>query len=232
MKRKNALLLLAIIICLIACVFVLVIKTFEINVFKIHEYQLSEFSVKYYGGFDGIRVIKIYDNAIRRGTFEVTVKDEFIDKTNEYPPYLEDLNKDGHDDILIPHSKDSNLAVRYSAFLWNNESKMFEESEKLSDIANISYEGDSLYSNMTIKKVLYPEDKNVPEVYETYRINTEYTVYENDIRCLREYTLIYYSETDIYCYVKNDYNVETGELISSIDDWLNPKQAAEIKFYK
>ena len=232
MKKKNTLLLATVIICIIACLFALLVKAFDLNIFKLYEIQLGDIYIKYYGGFDGIQIVKIYNGAIRRGTFELNVSEEIIETANENTAYLEDLNKDGHDDVLIPHSMDSSLAIRYSAFLWDNETKMFEKYEALSDIANISYEGDSLYSNMSIKKVLYPEDKNVPEVYETYSINAEYIIYENAIRCLREYTLIYYSETDAYCYTKNDYDIKTGEIISSIDNWLTSEEVSNVTFYK
>ena len=73
---------------------------------------------------------------------------------------------------------------------------------------------------------------NVPEVYESHKINTEYKIIDEKISLVRNYTLIYYSDTDAYCFVKTDYDIKSGEIISSVEDWMSEKEASQIKFYK
>ena len=226
MKRKNIVLFIAIAICLVLCLFVFLVKVAEVNIIKHDDINLGELSVEYYGGFDVVRVVKIYDGSIRKGTFELLVDKDLLAKSNEYPPYLDDLNGDGHEDILIPHSTDSKLNVRYAAFIWNNDKKMFEECELLGDIANISInESDVISSNMELHIVITPEQKNTPEEYEKHYISAEYKIEDGKITPIREYTLIYYSENDIYCHVMKDYNPENGELISTVEDWMTPEEA-------
>ena len=233
MKRKNIVLFIAIALCLVLCLFVFLIKVVEVNIIKHDEITLGELSVEYYGGFDIVRIVKVYDGAIRRGTFELSVDKELLDRSNECPPYLDDLNGDGHEDILIPHSTDSNLDVRYAAFIWNNETKMFEECELLADIANISInDSDVLSSNMELRIVTIPEQKNIPEEYEKYYISAEYKRADGKITPIRQYTLIYYSENDIYCHVMEDYNPENGELISTVEDWMTPEEAEKLQSKK
>ena len=230
MKKKNIILCIAIAICLIACIFVLLVKVFEINLIKHDSIQTGGFNVKYYGTFDGVKLVKIYDGVIRRGTFELTVDKELTDKSNENPPYLKDINLDGHEDFLIPHSKDKNGDLRYAAFIWNNEIKMFEASELLGDIANMSMdEVDVLHSSMTIYNVVFPGGHNVPEEYEEHHITAQYKLVNGKFQPLREYDLIYYSESDIYCYSKKDYNPENGELVEFEEDWMTPEEAEELK---
>ncbi len=233
MKRKNIVLYIAIALCLIACLLVFIVKKFELNIIKYDSIQVGELSVKYYGDFDGVGKVKIYNGSIRRGTFELRVDKDILDNLNETSPYLDDINGDGHEDILIPHSKDSNLDVRYAAFLWNNDIEMFEASEALKDIANISIDDEGvLSSDMTLHHVTFPAEKNIPEEYEKHYVSAEYKLIEGNFKPLREYTLIYYSENDIYCYVKKDYNTESGELISFEEDWMSSKEAEQIKIYK
>ena len=54
---------------------------------KYDEIQVNNLFVKYYGDFDGVNIVKIYDGAIRRGTFELQVDKNILDKSNENPPY-------------------------------------------------------------------------------------------------------------------------------------------------
>ncbi len=232
MKNKNSFLIVAIAIALIACVMLLLVNVFELNLIKHHDIQLGELSVKYYGDFNKVKIIKIYDGSIRKGTFDLSVDKNILLNSNEYSPYFDDINEDGHEDILIPHSKDAADTPRYAVYLWNNQIKMFENVPFMVDIANLSKGDESNYfSLVSLHKTIFEEQKNIPEVYEYHKINTEYQIVNEKICLVKNYTLIYYSETDAYCYVKTDYDPENGEIISCIEDWIDEKEASEIKFY-
>lgn len=228
MKRKNIVLYIAIAICVLACIFVLLVKVFNLNLIRHNTVQVGEFSVKYYGDFDSVHKVKIYDGLVRRGTFELIADKETVVKSNENAPYLKDINADGHEDMIIPHSKDVNLDVRYAAFLWNNDTQMFEACDILSDIANISVDDGIISSSMTLYKVVWAGGANLPEEYEKSYVSANYKIVDGKVMPLREYTLIYYSENDIYCHVKKDYNPENGEMIEFEEDWMTPKQAEKI----
>ena len=107
MKKKNLILIVAIAVCFIACLLLLLVNVFDLNIIKHHDIQIGDLNVKYYGNFKTVKTVKIYDGSIRRGTFELSVDNEIIENSNEYPPYLEDINMDGHEDVMIPHSKDA-----------------------------------------------------------------------------------------------------------------------------
>ena len=229
MKRKNTILTIAILICVLACLFVFCVRAFNLNIIKHHEVQIGDFTINYWGDFKNVRSISIYENGVRRGSFDISIDKNVIEAANEVPPYLDDLNGDGHDDILIPHSIGENFTFRYAAFIWNNDIKMFEASVLLRDAMDIKHtDNETLTTYLKLHKAIYPEQLNIPEVYEEYRIFTEYKIYQGDLCISHEYTLIYYSETDAYCYVKTDYDVTTGEIISNIEDWLSPREASEI----
>ncbi len=233
MKKKNVILIAAIIICLAICILLLLVNVLGLNIIKHEDIQLPLVSVKYYGNFNSAKIVKIYDGAIRRGTFELEVDKNVLDNYNENLPYLDDLNNDGHDDILIPHSFDAQTSIRYAVYIWNNEIKMFEESKALSDVANIEFDdNDVLTSFLSLHNVIYEAQSNVPEVYENHRICKEYKLLDGTFRLIRENNLIYYSETDAYCYVTTNFDAENGEIISSVEDWLNEEEASQIKFYK
>ena len=228
MKRKNIILCIAIAVCLSACIFVFLVKVAGVNMIKYEELQLNNLFIKYYGDFDGANTVKVYEGSIRRGTFELNVDKNILDKSNENPPYFHDLNGDGHDDILIPHSTDVNLAVRYAAFIWNNDTKMFEACKPLSDIANFSIDdSDILSSNMELKVTISPEEINVPEIYENHYVYLDCKLYEGNFVILREDTLIYYSENDIYCNTIKHYDTKSGEIIFEDEDWMTPEEAEE-----
>lgn len=233
MKKKNVILVVSIIICLIACILIFLVNVLGLNIIKHKDIQLGELSVKYYGSFSSVKTVKIYDGAIRLGTFELSVSNEILDNSNKYLPYLDDLNQDGHNDILIPHSLDENGSIRYSVYTWNNEIKMYEGSKILADVSNLTFSDDgNLHSFINLHKTIYPADKNIPEIYETHRISTEYKLIDARFYLVRNYTLIYYSETDAYCYVMADYDTESGEIVSFVEDWMTEEEAAQIKFYK
>ena len=230
MKRKNTILFIAIIVVILACLFVLSVNTLDLNIIKHHDTQLRNLSIKYYGDFDSINVVKVYNGAIRRGTFDLSVSEDVIDSINKNPPYLYDLDRDGIEDLLIPHSSDKNGDIRYAVFFWKNDVSMYEASELLRDLANVKIDDDhSITSSVSLHTVIHPEENNLPEIYEEKTVITEFKLCEDSFKLLREYTLIYYSENDIYCYIMNDYDTKTGELVSAIEDWLTPEEASKIQ---
>ncbi|MBR2387588.1 MAG: hypothetical protein IKB02_02330 [Clostridia bacterium] len=233
MKKKNIILIAAIALCLAACILLLLVNVFKLNIIKHGDIQLLNISVKYYGNFNSVKAVKIYDVSIRRGTFELTVDKSILDNSKEYAPYLDDLNGDGHNDILIPHSLDANNSIRYALYIWNNENKMFEGYNDLADLANISFnEEGNLTSFSNLHNVIFEAQANVPKVYENHRIITEFKLVDGIFRMVSKNELIYYSDTDIYCLVTTEFDDKTGEVVSFIEDWLNEKEASEIKFYK
>ena len=50
--------------------------------------------------------MKIYDGTIRRATANIYIDPILFEEINLFLPYSDDLNGDGHPDILIPHSKE------------------------------------------------------------------------------------------------------------------------------
>ena len=232
MKKKNLILIVAIAICFIACILLILVNVLGINIIKHYDTQIGAFDIKYYGNFNTVKAVKIYEGAIRRGTFDLFVDKEIIENSNEFPPYLEDINADGHEDIVIPHSKDSTDTQRYAIYLWNNNTAMFEECTAMQDVSNLTKgDNNNYFSSMTVHKVIYEEQINIPEIYEEHKINTEYTLIDGKLYLSKNNTLIYYSETDIYCYVTTDYDPTSGEIIYSLEDWMSEKEVSKIRFF-
>lgn len=231
MKTKNIFLSIAIIICAILCIFLFLTNVLGLNIVKHYSMQLGDFTLKFYGNFSEVTTLKIYDGAIRRATLEFSAdRDIFYDPSN-YDPYFDDLNGDGHPDIIVPHSKDHSTSNRYAAFLWDNETKMFIDTGVLNDVANIKINKDdySLTSYMVLHTTLFEEELNMPEMYEESQILKEFKIIDGNYILYREYSLTYYSETDIYCYSKYEYDKDSDELVCSSENWLSPEEAAKIE---
>ena len=231
MKAKNIFLLIAIIICSALCIFLFLTNVLGLNIVRHHTMQLDGFTLKFYGSFSEVTTLKIYDGAIRRATLDFSADPDIFSDPSKYQPYLEDLNSDGHPDIIVPHSKDHTDSTRYAAFLWDNEAKMFTDTGVLNDIANIKINKDdhSLTSYMVLHTTIYEEQLNIPEMYEERQILKEFKIIADKYTLFREYSLIYYSESDIYCYSKYDYDAENGELICTSESWLTAEQATKIE---
>ena len=231
-KPKIIILSVAILLCLAACFFVLATDFWgmNINIIKHHEMQLEGFTLKLYGDLNDVRCIKVFEGKIRRATADISVDTSLLDQANSFIPYLDDLNGDGHLDMLVPHSKDADSQTRYAALIWDNSIEMFYKAEALSDIANIKTDpqNGTLKSSLSTYTVVIPEQPNAPEIYEERRSLTEYRIIDSEYIPFREVALTYYSDTNMYCYSTYDYNEETKELTYTDEQWLTPKKAEEI----
>ena len=222
----------AIIICVIACAFIIITDSFgiEINIIKHHDTQLNGLTLKFYGDLKEIKLLKVYDGSTRRATLKISVDKAILEEAHTFQPYLDDLNGDGHLDLIVPHSKDDNQDFRYAAFLWDRNSSMFTDSGALNDIANISLNTDTgtITSTMLIRTLIAEEQPNLPEIYETRKVLTEYKMIDDYFVAYREVALTYYSETDIYCYSIYDYDPELEKLVYTDEQWISAEKAQNI----
>lgn len=233
MKTKNILLSIAIIICSALCIFIFLTNVLGLSIVRHYAMQLDNLTLKFYGNTSSVTTLKIYDGAIRRATLDFSAASDIFSDPSKFQPYFEDLNGDGHSDIIVPHSSDDIENTRYAAFIWNNETKMFEDTGALNDIANIKLNKDdrSITSYMMLHTTLYEEQLNAPEIYEEKQLLKEFKIVDGKYTLFREYSLTYYSESDIYCYSKYDYDTESGELVCTDESWLSPEKATEIELH-
>ena len=233
MKLKNTLLIILVTVCALACAVMLLTNIFdlELNPIKLHQHQLGEFTLKLYGNLSECRIVKVYDKSVRLATLKLNVDKELLSESSLFDPYLTDINGDGHLDLIIPHSKDSNQSIIYSAFTWDNEIRQFIPQTALTKLANIEINTDNntIASTVNTRIVIAEEQANVPEVFEDETCFTEYKLIENIFVPFRERSLTYYSDTDIYCYSIYDYNEKTKELEYTDEQWITEEEAKNIK---
>ena len=192
--------------------------------------QLNGYTLKFYGDFEKTHILKVYEGSVRRATLPISIENDIFEEANKFIPYFEDINGDGHPDLFVPHSKDTNLNFRYAVFLWNNKASMFTDIGVLNDLANIKVNTDqnTVSSSMLIRTVIEEAKPNIPEIYTTEKIFTEYKIIDDVFVKYNEISLTYYSETDIYCYSIYEYDIETKTLECVEERWLSEEKADEI----
>ncbi len=224
MKKKS------IIIHLIIGIFVLISATvliFSLVGTKHLEMRTGEYVLKYYGSFSEATKLKIYRNSKKLCTLEISIPADFLDGKPE--PYLDDLDLDGRDDLLVPHSTDLDGELRYSAYIYNNEEHAFVAAKALSDAANISVnvEKHVITSLTHMRKEIAPSHDNAPAVYEDSRILSTYEFRNGELIEAERKMITYYHETNYYCYSQYIFNEESQELECMLEDWFDPKELSK-----
>lgn len=231
-KRNNIIFYVTVACCIIVCLFIIIVNSFNIDLYLIKHYdmQLNGYTLKFYGDFDKTHILKVYEGSVRRATLPISIENEIFDEANKFIPYFDDVNGDGHPDLIVPHSYDANSNFRYAVFPWNNASSMFTNTNVLNDLANITVNTDqnTVSSSMLIRTVVAEEQPNIPEIYMSEKIYTEYKLIEGSFVKYMQRSLTYYSETDIYCYSTYEYNNETKEFECLDERWLSEEKAADI----
>ena len=148
--------------------------------------------------------------------------DRDMGKINDaYGLSVQDLNFDGHDDILIAVAKDGDC-VSYECYVCADEKSNYELHEELSSLYNVKADarlkaifafeqtrearGDDAYTTCDkAVKYLWKNGKLVPDMYAAIQ---------------------YYSDGDIYPYYYSVsyYDEELGRFIDSSDKWLTEEE--------
>ena len=137
-----------------------------------------------------------------------------------------DLNFDGNDDVMIANDVYGDC-VSYLCWLWDAPTNSYVQSESLSGLCNLATNAEKeavfAFSHTFKREQAYLD---VPEATITSDITTKYVwtdgVLTPDIRI----SLIYYSETDMYCLSIAYYDAETQQfsIDNTKEDWIKSSE--------
>lgn len=138
-----------------------------------------------------------------------------------------DLNFDGHKDFMIADNK-SGDAVSYICWLWDEDEADYVRSEALSGLCNV--QADSEMKAIFAFSHTYEYEKayaDAPASSITTDSATKYQWLDGKLIPAIRVSIIYYSETDLYCYSVAYYDAELEEFGDSDDVWLTPEEYKE-----
>ena len=140
-----------------------------------------------------------------------------------------DLNFDGYDDVMIANDVAGDC-VSYLCWLWDAEKNTMVPSDELSGLCNLATNPEKkavfAYSHTFEREHAYLD---VPEATISTDITTKYVwtdgVLTPDIRI----SLIYYSETDMYCLSIAYYDAESKQfsIDNTKEDWIKSSEIGE-----
>ncbi|MBQ8817297.1 MAG: hypothetical protein IJZ83_01865 [Clostridia bacterium] len=223
MKTKNiALIILAavIIIPLALILFDFGSLDFSFNFKKYHTCEVDGREFEFYGSFGRIGKIKVSDDNGKICSLSFSA-DADIFKRNIPAVETFDINSDGNDDILVLCGIDEENDVHRSLFIatasdYNAMGDTDIVNFRIEDDLLISEDGGVEYLAETVEKYVVPNRKHVTR--------RDYKYYDGEIIIAREYSLSYYSETDIYCHGYWEYDEDSESLLCVDEDWLLPDE--------
>ncbi len=140
-----------------------------------------------------------------------------------------DLNFDGVDDVMIANAVYGDC-VSYLCWLWDAQANTFVQSESLSGLCNVSTNPEKkavfAFSHTFEREHAYLD---VPETSITSDITTKYVWVGGELVPDVQISLIYYSETDMYCLSVAYYDTQTKQfsIDNTKEDWIKSSEIDE-----
>ncbi len=228
MKKKNIAIVLLCAVILAPAVFLLLdfaIGSFSLNFQKIHTFTADKLTFEFYGSFESVGKLKIREGGKNICTLYLSA-DADTYKKNADAVILADINSDGDDDLLVLTELDSDgdahrIPYLYSEGKYKRMGNMTLSNPRMEKGILICEERTFGYLAET------REDYTVPYNIESKK--TEYTYSEWNIIPKNALYVTYYSESQIYCVGRWEYNENLGELMSTSEDWLDAKEYKEAR---
>lgn len=225
MKRQN-LLYISFGIIIAALVFFLLSSVFgiiEINLKTHAEWEQNGISFSYRGSSNEVRKLHVEKDGKKCGSFKLSASKElFADEESKNAIFLDELKEDAQSTlVLVPFELDEDGDRHYRALYIFPDGKA--ELDLENQVSNPSVEKDekAVFSEC-IGHITLGSTPDSP--YEKYASQTGYVFENGKMIPAYEITITYYSETNIYCFSERFFNSELGELGTSDDDWLSPKE--------
>ena len=228
MRSKNLALVFLAAIIVIPLIIIMIDYTsidFSFNLVKYHSAEADGKTFSFYGSFGTVGKIKVSD---KNGKLCAIRFSADADIFKEDIPAIEvcDVNGDEKNDLLILKDIDEEGDVHRTLFI--AEDSGFTKITD-ADIANfklcentvISEEITLEYMAQTVEEYIVP--------YKRSAVRKEYKYSDGELYVYCEYSLSYYSETDVYCHAYWEYNSDIDELDCVFEDWLSPEQYAQSK---
>ena len=221
MKTKTSKIL---IICLslIALALLVSLAALILNPVSYYEFEQDGYSFNYKGSFGKARRLIIKNDGEKLSTVRIRSDADMFDYIEDFSAIIADLDGDAEDDILIPTAHDEEDDVIYSVFIFDGEEFAAYEDAALANPV-LDAESGVIYTEETVKVVVQEATKKSPEFYErTEKIAQHMFEESGTLITLAERSIIYYSESDYYCYSIYEYNEEAKDLVYVDEIWFDP----------
>ncbi len=174
-------------------------------------------TVKLYGSSLGIDILRVY-NAAGELTFEHEIENlggEPLSADEGYGLTFADVNVDGTPDIYLPRGRG-----RFAFFIGRGEGKYIYDGEP-SSLRDPVISDDGTFTVFIHERTTsVTASESEPEIYTEAREIHTYKYIDGIFTPQTVETLVYYSETDIYC--RGSYVYDGAELSATAEDWIRP----------
>lgn len=224
MKNKKNLILLIAAIIAITAIIILCFKIFDIhfNFVTYHSFEQDGYSFTFKGSSGEVRKLKIEKDSKKITVLPFEASSEVFDNEFGFSAKFIDINTDENKDLIIPRIVDSDGDIHYQAFLSDTEGG-FTYNELLCDLVNVSVDEENslVFTDSTFKEIIAEETKFSPEFFIRTHMIKKHAFMDGEFITLEERAIIYYSETDYYCYSIYKYDEAEKKLKYVDEQWFD-----------
>ena len=222
-KRMKSIKLCSLILCLLLLLPICTSCVWERHTLL---YEVEQNGITYCARGNGERVKQIVVKENGKAVWSKSVQsDKKMGKIDDaYGLSVQDVNFDGHDDILIAVNKDGEC-VSYNCYLWVGGEKEYKLHEELSSMYNLRADADLKAVFAFEQSIDYREEG----FYIACDMVTKYLWKGNEL-VPDNYAAIYRSSENVqkpYRYAVAYYDEELGRFLDSDDVWLTEKEYKE-----
>ena len=221
MKNKASKII-TICLAVIAAALLISLLWLILNPVSYYEFEEDGYTFNYKGSFGKARRVVIKNDGGKISTVRIKSDTEIFESIEDFNAIISDINGDKEEDILLPTAHDDEGDVVYSIFIFDDSKFTKYEDAELTN-PNFDAETNIIYTEESIKLVIQEATKTNPEFYElTEKIAKHAFDGDGKLITLAERSIIYYSESDYYCYAIYEYSEETKDLAYVDEIWFDP----------
>lgn len=221
MKTKTSKII-TIALAIVALALLLALAALIFNPISYYEFEEDGYTFIYRGSFGKARRVVIKNDGEKISTVHIKSDADMFEGTESFGAIIADLDADADEDVLLPTAYDEDGDVICSVFLFDGAEFAVYEGAALAN-PTLDAESKIIYTEETVKVVIEEATKNSPEFYERSEKIAQHAFDANGtLIALAERAIIYYSETDYYCYSIYEYSEETKDLAYVDEIWFDP----------
>lgn len=208
-------------ITLIGCIIIIALLTLILinrtNIISHYTCDTESYSFSFKGSFNSVRKVVIKSEELGRISLPFEASPDIFD-SDDFNITFTDINADGANDILIPCLYEGE-DIFFSIFPAKDGSYVYNEA-----LRSLPFKSSSegiIYSEYTQKEIITEATENSPEDYILTHAIERHVLRDAKFITLEKRAIIYYSESDYYCYSVYTYDPEYDELIYSDEKWFS-----------
>ena len=224
-KNINLSVLCAIIAVCTVAIFIINVFDIKFNVVSYHTFEQDGYSFTFKGSFDTVRRLVIKKDSKKLCSLPFDAASDVFSNEFGFSAKFHDADKDGKQDLILPHAVDSDGDVHYTLFLADAEDG-FVYNADLASLSNLSFDSSSalIFTEETTKEVLAEATKSSPEYYINRHSISKHSLENGHLTTLAERAITYYSENDYYCYSIYEHDEAFGGLKYVDEIWFEPSE--------